>query len=132
MKKTKKFTPYIAPDHKKVNFSRKLFDRSGVYLIFGKNNKLVYVGHSKSDLYKTVLRHFQSWNDKTQFRAVYNRRTHSIRLISTTKAKAYNLESALIKKYKPKDNTQKLNLIPNPKDKRALSEMEKADTIIKK
>jgi len=42
-----------------------LKDKRGVYKIF-ENTKLVYIGSSTKDLYTTILRHFQEWNDQAQ------------------------------------------------------------------
>lgn len=42
-----------------------LKDKKGVYKIF-ENASLVYIGSSTKDLYTTILRHFQEWNDKDQ------------------------------------------------------------------
>lgn len=108
MKKTKIFSPY-SKDGKKtnlLNFTKK----SGVYFIY-KKSKLVYIGYSSADLYKTILRHFQTWNDKQQQRFVYNRLECKIRVVLTTPLKAAKLEEALILKHRPKDNKLKLELI---------------------
>lgn len=80
--------------------------RSGVYKIF-RNKKLVYIGHSTYDLYKTVTRHFQKW-DKKQYRVTYYKEKYSQKFqvqFGLCDAKwAVRLERALIKKNKPKDN----------------------------
>ena len=83
-------------------------NRSGVYLIADKNGKIVYVGHSLSNLYKTMYRHFQSWKDWRQKRATFSRKTHKVRIVFTTPKQAEKLEKALILKYKPKGNPDKL------------------------
>tara|TARA_R110000751_G_scaffold128883_2_gene230936 strand:- start:218 stop:622 length:405 start_codon:yes stop_codon:yes gene_type:complete len=82
--------------------------KSGVYLIADKNGKIVYVGFSLSNLYKTMYRHFQSWKDWRQERATFSRKTHKVRVVFTTPKQAQKLERALIVKYKPKGNPDKL------------------------
>lgn len=96
--------------------------KSGVYLI-KENNKIVYIGHSGYNLYKTMYRHFQNW-DSHQTRATYKakgnkRKKYSIRTILTTPNQAHRLEIALSKKYNPRDmkyKYQKLEL--DVKDKK--------------
>lgn len=75
----------------------------GVYMIY-KSDELVYVGYSGNNLYRTMYRHFQDWSKSKQYRAIYNENV-LIRVVYTkTAAQANNLETALIIKYKPKDN----------------------------
>lgn len=75
----------------------------GVYMIY-KSDELVYVGYSGNNLYRTMYRHFQDWSKSKQYRATYNENV-LIRVVYTkTAAQANNLETALIIKYKPKDN----------------------------
>lgn len=80
--------------------------KSGVYLI-KENGKIVYVGHSKSNLYKTLYRHFQRW-DSHQTRATYKakgnkRKKYRVRTILCTPNQAHRLEIALCKKHNPRD-----------------------------
>jgi excinuclease UvrABC nuclease subunit len=84
-------------------------DRSGVYLIKEKN-KIVYVGNSASNVYKTAIRHFQSWNDPTQERVTYAsqpRENYTIRFVSCTPKQAEALERRLILRHQPRDNYMK-------------------------
>ena len=84
--------------------------RPGCYIIT-KNGKTLYVGHSKRDIYKTLYRHFQSWNDRTQVRVTYNPNDTAIKvriIYTNTPAQAATLERALIIKREPRDNPQKL------------------------
>lgn len=118
MIKTKKLIPVYS---KKKMKNGKTTERSniyfankkpGVYLIFKKGqSKPIYIGHSKSDLYKVVTRHFQAWEfkDPRQVRVTYlhNRTDYLVRLIFTPPKKAEKLERVLILKYKPIDNPQK-------------------------
>jgi len=101
-------------------------NKSGVYLIF-KNSVLRYVGYSGYNVYKTLYRHFQSWNDPQQIRTVYSSNDPQIkvRVIYCNGTKAKKLESALIIKYEPIDNPDKLNnLILDRKEKKVLVELD--------
>lgn len=108
MKKTRFKPPY--KKDKKATFNYKIFATAGVYLIKNKNGKIVYVGHSQSNLYKTMYRHFQEWKDK-QYRATYPKLGYTVRVVKTTPKQAVLLESLLIEKHKPKDNPMKINLL---------------------
>lgn len=97
---------------KKVTTIKNLVNKSGVYAIY-KNGKLVYIGHSQKNLYKTILRHFQVWNDRQRKggeafeRVVYDWTVCAVKIALTTPARAYAVERALILKIKPKDNPLK-------------------------
>lgn len=100
--------------------------KPGVYLIY-KHKRLVYVGYSASDVYKTMYRHFQKWNDKSQQRVVYQHLNNiTVRVVyCRTGAKAKALEEALILKYKPEDNINKYERFEmDSKNKEALKEYE--------
>jgi hypothetical protein len=61
-----------------------------------------------------MYRHFQKWNDPTQERVVYKQLYNiECRVIFTTAKKAAVLEEAIILKYEPKNNTQKLKMYTN-------------------
>lgn len=82
-----------------------------VYLIFDDENppRIAYVGHGKKDAYKSLYRHFQTWNDRTRDRSTFDRDTHTVRVIYTrTAAQAERLERALILKHQPYGNPDKL------------------------
>lgn len=102
--KQRRVKPYQA--NGKTTFN--LRNRTGCYMIY-RGDVLLYIGYSGTDLYKTLYRHFQKWNDKTQVRVTYsNLKDITVRVIyTTTKNHAQRLEKALINKYKPKDNPQK-------------------------
>jgi len=106
--KTKWFFPYVVKNNKlKPNFRilNAKFN-TGVYLIKEtKTNKVIYVGYSGSNLHKTMYRHFQKWNDKTQQRTVLNKNGYKVRVIFAPPARAAKLEKYLIGLYKPKYNT---------------------------
>lgn len=83
-------------------------NQKGVYIL-KKDSEIVYIGYSGSNIYKTLTRHFQSWDDRTQTRVTYSKNTNiKARVIYTTTAtQAAKLEKALILKYKPTDNPNK-------------------------
>lgn len=83
-------------------------NQKGVYIL-KKNNEIIYIGYSGSNLYKTLTRHFQSWEDRKQIRITYSKSENiKARVIFTsTAAQAAKLEKALILKYKPVDNPNK-------------------------
>lgn len=105
---TEWFQPYDElpfPDRGKLNkLIRDAKGKTGVYLI-KENNKVVYVGYSASDLYKTLTRHFQKWNDK-QYRVTYDvwKENYKVKILYTKKNKVRNLECDMYHKYKPRDN----------------------------
>lgn len=85
-------------------------NRTGVYIV-KENNKIVYVGMSRTNLYKTLYRHFQQWNHSLQEVVTYanklKRHRYTVRVILCTPLQAEKLERALIIKYKPRDNWMK-------------------------
>jgi excinuclease UvrABC nuclease subunit len=91
-----------------------LQNKSGVYMIYKDGIKNpVYIGYSGSNIYKTLTRHFQSWNDNKQVRVTYPQNgKYSVSIVICTPQQAERLERYLIKKYKPVDNPNKLIDIP--------------------
>lgn len=93
--------------------------QAGVYLIKSKRNgEIIYIGYSSSQLYKTILRHFQTWNDTSQERYTYSKNNYLIRVIITTPRRAAALEQYLILKYMPRDNKNKYQLSLSLKDEK--------------
>lgn len=82
--------------------------KSGVYLI-KVYDQIVYVGYSGYNLYKTLYRHFQNW-DSPQYRATYYKSDPNIkvRVLYCSPGQAKKLEKALILKYMPRDNQNKI------------------------
>jgi excinuclease UvrABC nuclease subunit len=81
----------------------------GVYLIY-KDSKLRYVGFSATNVYRTMYRHFQEWTDSKQTRITYkNLKGILVRVIYCSPTNAAKIERALIVKYRPQDNPDKLN-----------------------
>lgn len=86
-------------------------NKSGVYIIRKKGNKkFSYIGFSASNLYKTILRHFQSWNDPTQRRVTYSKYGYEVKVLNASTKRAAAWEKFLIIKYKPIDNETKLEI----------------------
>lgn len=109
MNVTRFYTPYLAGG--KTRFAG-LQGKTGIYII-RENKKIVYIGYSSRNLYKTMYRHFQSWNHKQQEVVTYanklSRHRYTVRVVTCEKAAAIKLERALIIKHKPRDNDVKYN-----------------------
>jgi hypothetical protein len=88
---------------------------------------LRYVGQSGYDVYKTLYRHFQVWEDPKQKRVTYTYlKGITVRLLYCTKSKAADIERALILKYKPQDNPDKLlNYTISDEEKSIVAEIAK-------
>lgn len=125
MRKSKFVRPYDVKGH--TAFSMQKVSQAGVYII-KRNGKIIYVGMSKSNVYKTLYRHFQIWNDnreeartsKNPYSRYYERVTYytktnkannflefSVRIVLCTPKQAEHLEKMLILKYNPRDNGTK-------------------------
>ena len=86
--------------------------KTGVYLI-KRNNVLVYVGAARN-VYKSMLRHCELHRgdcnneghcNKQRYFDDYEKNNYVVRVVLTnTPKQAFALESALINKYKPRDN----------------------------
>lgn len=107
MKKYKFFPPY--PKTGRTTFPDTQ-NKSGVYLI-KENDKVVYIGMSTVNLYKTMYRHFEAWRHRTQQVVSYSNKMKSnrytVRVVLCTSLQAVKLERALIKKHRPRDNENK-------------------------
>lgn len=107
MKKYKFLAPYKKSG--KTTF-RATFQRAGVYLI-KENNRLVYVGMSAKNLYRTLYRHFEKWHHSNQEVVTYvsklKRNNYTVRVVLCTPSQADRLERALIIKHQPRDNENK-------------------------
>ena len=124
MKLTKTFKPYTKEG--RCTLQPKEGTRAGVYIIGKKINgkpQIVYVGYSATNLYKTMYRHFQNWNDTSQQRVTYKQLSDVfIRVVFCGGQKAALLEEALILKYKPRDNNLKLELYTERQRDKIISE----------
>ena len=87
-----------------------LINKSGVYLI-KENSRLVYVGMSQTNLYRTMYRHFEQWSHNGQGVITYvsklKKNDYTVRVVLCSKVQAGRLEKALIKKHRPRDNENK-------------------------
>ena len=124
MKASKFLSPYIS---NRCRFTKK---SPGVYMIKDDSvfSKIVYVGMAKKNVYDTLYRHFQTWNDKRFERTVYPKSGYWVRVIYCTASQVDKLERALIIKYKPNDNIDKYehySLLES--DKKLISQSKKAD-----
>lgn len=121
--KLTKFQPPYRPNGRTT--LRHISGRSGVYII-KKNDRILYVGFSATDIYKTLYRHFQSWKDWRQVRVSYHGQdltAFRVRVIICKPEKAAALERALIIKYQPKDNPDKLQMyLPSKQEEKAFEE----------
>ncbi len=104
MKKFKFLPPYKSPG--KTMFPE-IQRRSGVYLI-KENAKLVYVGMSGGNLYKTLYRHFEAWHHPSQEVVSYQSKMkqfkYTVRCVLCKPGQAVRLEKYLILKFQPRDN----------------------------
>ena len=100
--KTKWFPPYVLKNNKlkpNLKIASKQFN-SGVYIVKdAKTNKILYVGYSGTQLYKTIYRHFQVWTSK-QYRVRFNKSGYKVKVIFCSPIKAQQLEKHLIQQYK--------------------------------
>ena len=98
---------FIAPYKKdgSCNF-RKAVNKAGVYLI-KENAKIVYVGFSGYNIYKTMYRHFETWTASQNvvcYKDRLKKKDYTVRMVLCSEKQAYSLEKALILKHKPRDN----------------------------
>jgi hypothetical protein len=121
--------------YRKTNVSQ-YRKKAGAYLIREKGSKeILYVGSSKTDIYKAGMRHFYPYNDARQWlgelflfndryqRRVYfdpDKRTYEIRFVVSHPKNAEILEAALIQKYNPAENEIR---------EKALAELDKAQEL---
>tara|TARA_R100001163_G_scaffold35727_1_gene27453 strand:- start:1861 stop:2259 length:399 start_codon:yes stop_codon:yes gene_type:complete len=130
MKKTGWKEPYKKVDGKiRTNF-RNTYKKSGVYIIKDKKtNKILYVGGSSNNVYRTMYRHYQEWSDQ-QKRATYKKFGTKVRVILGTKNQAYRLERYLTKKLDPRDIDYKYRQLElDLKDKKVIDAYKEAENI---
>lgn len=98
---------YRINGHRVAQVPRKQFyGHPGVYLI-RENGVLVYVGMSRTNVYRTLYRHFQQWNDGRGYdRIIYDPEqfNYQVSVIVTSPDDAHPLEMKLIKEHYPRDN----------------------------
>lgn len=111
------FTPPYDKAGKPV-FSHAVFSKmAGVYLI-KKGAAVVYVGHSRYNLYKTLYRHFQTWNHSQEPVVTYAGRMKDIkvRIFVTSHTAVQKWEKYFINKYKDLDNITRPKYYKEDKD----------------
>jgi len=130
MKKYKSFPPYLA--NGKTTFPA-IKDKAGVYQIF-EGGKLVYIGFSGTNLYKTLYRHFEAWRHRSQPVITYidkmKRNAYTVRVTLCTASQALRLERLLIKKYKPRDNSNQYEIYDLTAADSRLHETFKGETLL--
>ncbi len=110
----------------------KYANKCGVYFIKSKaTGVIVYVGSSATQLYKTIYRHFQEWNDRSRGkgfdRTTYGKNSYQISVLLTANAdQALRIEKYFIGKLKPAGNPIKYELLLFSK-----SEMDKIENSYK-
>lgn len=111
-----------------------LKNKSGVYHIYDRD-KLVYVGHSGYNLYKTITRHFQSWKNDNQRRVTYHNfplERFTVKVWLTKPNDAQVLEETHILKYRPRDNEMKIKVATDRQRERVQKRFKKAIPIKQK
>lgn len=131
LKKYKYYKPYNKQGKTTFKETQNL---KGVYLI-KENGKIVYIGHSTYNLYKTMYRHFQRWSHRWQEVITYvdkmHRKNYTVRIVLTNTAKqAQALERALIVKYRPRDNEIKYATMLSVSDRKIVDNYEKQPVIL--
>lgn len=117
----KELPSYDSPGVTNIGFTQ---NKSGTYII-KEDGEIVYVGQSQNNLYRTILRHFQQWNDaqspdRITYKNSLHRHRYTVRIIFASPTRALKLEEALIRKYRPRDNAGKLFMIePTPRQEAA-------------
>jgi hypothetical protein len=114
MLKTKFVQPYTqAPGYMRRLTTFPARAKAGVYLI-KEGKDIVYIGHSRTDVYKTMYRHFQEWTHREQEVTTYAGQDldkYTVRVIYCTAKQAEAAEKYLIKRHKPRDNKYKYESI---------------------
>lgn len=125
----KRIHPYFSNGKSALTHLQK---KSGVYLIY-ENDRVVYVGHSRSNLYKTITRHFQAWDDPTQRRVTYvNGKLsgiYTVKVYLTKPSDAPILEEKYIMQYLPRDNEEKIEMATERQMERVNARAEQATYI---
>jgi hypothetical protein len=119
-------------DKGKTNFN--IRGVPGVYIVY-EGKKIIYIGKSGTNVYRTMYRHFETWTDKTQQRVRFKElKNIRVRVTYTrNETLADKLESALILKYKHKNPLLNVNtfddFVSDNKDKQIIEEWEEQPPI---
>ena len=97
--------------YKKILEETKIKDQSGVYII-SKKDIILYVGHSKNNVIRTMYRHFYLWNNKKQYRVTYltNQKEYKVCIIFASPANCVEIEKSLVIGLQPPDNEVKFEM----------------------
>jgi hypothetical protein len=92
--------------YQKPNSHSDIFRFSGIYIIRMRDSKeIVYIGMSKSSIYKALYHHFNKWVDCTCRRVTYqNREDYEVRTIKVPINSVDYVERRLIKFFRPRNN----------------------------
>ena len=106
MKRTKFLPPYKKEGQKYKTTFADAKGKSGVYFI-KENGKLVYIGYSSTNIYKTLYRHFQHWTHPLQYVVSYagkmKHNKYTVSVCYCTPKQAVTLERNFIIKLRPRD-----------------------------
>jgi hypothetical protein len=85
--------------------------RSGVYIIREGLKTVVYVGKSTTNLYRTIMRHFQEWNDRRQperisYQDDLTEKVYYVQIILCKPNDIPLYEGALIAHFRTRDNKE--------------------------
>jgi hypothetical protein len=102
--------PYQGDNLHRTTKHKEAWGKSGIYLIRENSgsNIIRYIGMSRSNLYKALYRHFESWEDNRQRRVVYSDRSaYEVRVIVCELRWVDYIEQRLIQYFNPPDNDDK-------------------------
>lgn len=104
------FAPYDKQG--RTNLSKVTKRQKGLYFIIDRNTRrLVYIGYSFGSLYKTLYRHFETWNHPGQPVVTYSQRSrYLISVVMCNSTKIALLERYYIMKLRPRDNIKQYSL----------------------
>ncbi|MEN9609562.1 MAG: hypothetical protein RLZZ628_376 [Bacteroidota bacterium] len=106
-------------------------NKAGVYIIC-ENGIPVYVGKSESNLYKTISRHFQTWNDTNQpQRIVYDPAQHdyTVQITICNPIDVRDLEAELQKDMSLRDNKKEETVVRRWRSKKVIERFNNAQEI---
>jgi hypothetical protein len=91
---------------------------SGVYIIREGKRNIVYVGKSTTNLYRTIMRHFQEWNDRQQpgrisYQEYLGENEYYVQIILCSPHDINLYEGALIAHFKTRDNKEEEPITEN-------------------
>lgn len=106
-------------------------NKAGVYILC-ENGIPVYVGKSESDLYKTISRHFQTWNDKNQpQRIVYDptQYDYTVQITFCAPNDVSDLEAELQKDMSLRDNKREELVVRRWRSRKVIEKFNNAEEL---